>query len=121
MRRSAAVVLAFVFLLARFAPVAAHGNHAPPQGPGLWWDKDHPRFRQVEYAATALVGGGAIAMYYLLPPQRQPRFIGGVLFDEAVRNALRVRSPSALQTAWALSDAVDVALVALVFGIDSLA
>jgi membrane-associated phospholipid phosphatase len=60
-------------------------------------------------------------MYYLLPPQREPRFIGGVLFDEAVRNALRVRSPSALQTVWALSDAVDVALVVLVFGIDSLA
>jgi membrane-associated phospholipid phosphatase len=74
----------------------------------------------VEYVATAAVGGSAIAMYYLLPPQRTPRFIGGVLFDDAVRNALRVHSPSALRTIWALSDAVDVSLVALVFGLDSL-
>lgn len=74
----------------------------------------------MEYAATAVVGGAAIAMYYLLPAQRVPRFVGGILFDDAVRNALRVHSPSALQTVWALSDAVDVSLVALVFGLDSL-
>jgi membrane-associated phospholipid phosphatase len=59
-------------------------------------------------------------MYFLLPAQPQPHFVGGILFDDAVR-ALRVHSPSALQTSWALSDAVDVSLVALVFGLDSIA
>jgi membrane-associated phospholipid phosphatase len=60
-------------------------------------------------------------MYYLLSPQSEPHFVGGILFDDAVRNALRVHSTSALKTAWTLSDAVDVSLVAIVFGIDSVA
>lgn len=60
-------------------------------------------------------------MYFLLPPQPRPHWVGGILFDDAVRNALRVRSPSALKTVWALSDAVDIALVVIVYGVDSLA
>jgi hypothetical protein len=67
-----------------------------------------------------VVGGAAIAMYYGLPAQCEPRFVGGVLFDDALRNALRVRSPSALRAVWPTSDAVDVSLVVLVFGLDSL-
>jgi membrane-associated phospholipid phosphatase len=115
---------AVVFAVSSFAllaPVRAWADSPPPQDHSLRWDEDRPRFRPVEYAATAVVGGAAIAMYYLLPAQREPHFVGGILFDNAVRNALRVHSPSALQTVWALSDAVDVSLVALVFGLDSFA
>jgi membrane-associated phospholipid phosphatase len=100
--------------------VSAHAD-PPSQSQPLRWDEERPRFRPVEYALTGVVGASAIAMYFLLPPQREPRFIGGVLFDDSVRNALRVRSAAALKTVWALSDAVDVSLVALAFGLDSLA
>jgi membrane-associated phospholipid phosphatase len=116
-----AIVLA-ASLLASLAPASAWADPpAPLQDPGLRWDDEHPRFRPVEYAATAVVGGTAIAMYYLLPAQPTPRIVGGVLFDDSVRNALRVHSASTLKTVWALSDAVDVSLVVLVFGVDSLA
>jgi membrane-associated phospholipid phosphatase len=93
----------------------------PAQDRTLRWDDDRPKFRPVEYVTTGIVGVTAIWMYFALPPQKEPHWIGGILFDDAVRNALRVHSPAALRTVWALSDGVDVALVALVFGLDSLA
>jgi membrane-associated phospholipid phosphatase len=105
-------------LTSSFCSTAASAA-SPPQDE-LQWDEDHPRFRPIEYVVTGVVGPTAIAMYYMLPEQREPRFIGGVLFDDAVRNALRVRSPSALQAVWTASDAVDVSLVVLAFGVDSL-
>jgi membrane-associated phospholipid phosphatase len=119
MLRRGQVVLV-MSLLTLLAPVAAGADPAPSES-RLHWDDDLPRFRPVEYATTAAVGGAAIAMYYVLPAQREPRFVGGILFDDDMRNALRVHSPSALKTVWALSDAVDVSLAALVFGLDSLA
>jgi membrane-associated phospholipid phosphatase len=106
-------------LLLLLVPVCARAD-SPPED-GLRWDEDRPRFRPFEYPTTALVGGAAIAMYFEVPAQREPRFVGGILFDDAVRNALRVHSPAALRTVWAASDAVDVSLVVLVFGLDSLA
>jgi membrane-associated phospholipid phosphatase len=87
----------------------------------LRWPDDRPRFRIVEYVAAGVVGGAAIWMYFGLRPQAQPHWIGGILFDDAVRNTLRLRTAAAQQTAWAFSDAVDVGLVVLVFGLDSLA
>lgn len=102
------------------AQPASPTQNKPPDRK-LRWPEERPKFRVVEYVATGVVGGAAIAMYYLLPPQPQPHWVGPILFDDAVRKALRVRSPAALQTVWAFSDAVDVALVVLVFGVDSLA
>lgn len=87
----------------------------------LRWDEDVPRFRVSEYVATGILGAAGIAMYTWLPDQREPHWTGGILFDDAVRNAIRVRSPSALPTVWAFSDAVDVAVVVLAVGVDSLA
>lgn len=117
MRRVSTLLAA---LLVTLAPVAARAD-PPPPAHGLAWDEDWPQFRPVEYAATGVVGGAAIAMYFWLPAQPEPHWTGGILFDDAVRNALRVHSASALRTVWAVSDAVDVSLVALVFGLDSLA
>ena len=114
-------------LLGRTLVVVAYSMHgasvsaAEPPAEPLHWDEDKPKFRPIEYVATAVVGSAAIAMYFLLPPQPQPHWVGGILFDNAVRDALRVHSPSALRTVWALSDGVDVGLAALVVGVDSLA
>jgi membrane-associated phospholipid phosphatase len=60
-------------------------------------------------------------MYFLVRAQSQPHWVGGILFDNAVRNALRVHSASALQTVWAISDGLDAGLAVLTVGVDSLA
>jgi len=79
-----------------------------------------PRVRPVEYAVTGVTGLTALWMYFAVKPQPQPRWTGGVLFDDAVRNALRLRSPSALRAAWAASDVVGVSEVVLTVGLDSM-
>lgn len=85
----------------------------------LAWDESRPRFRPAEYVATGVVGIAAMAEYTWLPAQRQPHWVGGILFDDAVRNALRVRSPAALTTVWALADATGVTETVVVVGVDS--
>jgi membrane-associated phospholipid phosphatase len=85
----------------------------------LAWDPRWPRFRPIEYVVTGVGGPIAIGMYYLLKPQPTPNWIGGILIDDDVRDALRMRTNSGLKTVRALSDAADTVLVVLVFGVDS--
>jgi membrane-associated phospholipid phosphatase len=84
------------------------------------WNETWPRFRPVEYVVTGVLGPTAIAMYYLVPPQQNPHWIGGILFDDDVRNALRMRTTAGLKTVRWLSDAADSALVVLAVGLDSM-
>ncbi len=114
MRLLAVPALAVLLL----APASARADPAADPQPALHWDEDRPRFRPAEYVVTAVVGAAAWDMYYWLPSQPEPHWIGGILFDDAVRNAIRLRSPAALQTDWAFSDAVDGLLVGLVMGVD---
>src|SRR5579872_6723006 len=93
----------------------------PPSGPSaLRWTDERPRFAPLEYAVTVAAGTAAIAEYWLVPPQRQPRWVGGALFDDDVRCALQLPSASARHTAWVLADVVGVAEPVLVVGIDSM-
>jgi membrane-associated phospholipid phosphatase len=91
----------------------------PPSGPKLRWDESWPRFRPVEYVVTGVVGTGAIAEYIWLKGQGQPHWVGGVLFDDAVRNTLRLRSPAALAVVWTAADVVGVSAAVLAVGVDS--
>ena len=111
--KSLAIALAFLAI-----PASARGSDSTPDAP-LRWDEDRPRFRTGEYALTLLTGVEAIAMYYEVPPTRHPHWTGGILFDDAVRNALRVRSPGALRFVWTAADVLDSAEVAITVGIDS--
>jgi membrane-associated phospholipid phosphatase len=112
-----------VFLVVVLASVTtaatAHASD-PWQDATLRWDEDRPRFRPVEYAVTGVTGVVALSEYFFVRPQSQPHWSGGILFDDAVRDALRARSPSALRTVWALSDVVGVSGVVLTVGIDSM-
>jgi membrane-associated phospholipid phosphatase len=96
---------------------AQEGDSAPE--PPLRWDENRPRFRPLEYVATTTVGLAAIAEYVWLPAQREPHWVGGILFDDAARDALRLRSPAALPAAWTAADAVGVTSTVLVVGVDS--
>lgn len=86
---------------------------------GLRWNPEWPKFRPIEFVATGVLGPVAIAMYLYLPPQSQPHWIGGIVFDDGVRDAMRLRSPSALNTARVASDVIGTSLVIGVVGIDS--
>ncbi|HZU83932.1 MAG TPA: phosphatase PAP2 family protein [Polyangiaceae bacterium] len=86
----------------------------------LRWNPDWPRFRPVEFAVTAVTGPLAIAMYYMLRPQQDPHWVGGILFDDSVRAALRLRSADELRVVRTFADGVGVASVVLVVGVDSM-
>jgi len=98
---------------------SARAEDADPDGSALRWNPDWPRFQPLEFAVTGVLGPAAIAMYLYLPPQTEPRWVGGVGFDDAVRNALRLRSTSALKAVQGASDVVGTSLVVLVVGVDS--
>jgi membrane-associated phospholipid phosphatase len=112
------VALPFVMLVLAQA-VAPAPQVPPPDPPALKWSEEVPRFRASEYILTLTTGIAAIAEYVYLPEQKQPHWTGGVLFDDAVRSALRVPSPSTRQTLWQVAGVIGVSQVILVVGVDS--
>ena len=114
-------------MLLMLTPVAASAADPVPPAPQpeppakeLRWNEDWPRFRPVEYVVTGVVGPAAIVEYILLPGQRTPHWTGGNAFDDSIRNAVRLRSSSALAVAWTAADVVGVSVVVLAVGVDSL-
>ncbi|MGO9834044.1 MAG: phosphatase PAP2 family protein [Polyangiaceae bacterium] len=133
MAQIASVFLSMLMLLAtRSASASDPVSAAPPTAastsvlsdpapsPELRWNDDWPRFRLWEYAVTGTVGPAAIAEYIWLPGPSQPHWTGGILFDDAVRDALRLRSTSALRVAWTAADVVGVSVTVVAVGVDSL-
>ena len=86
----------------------------------LRWDETRPRFRPIEYVVTGVATPIAIAEYFAVSPASEPKWVGGILFDDAVRDALRLRSPAGLRAAWALADGMGVSLVLIVGVLDSI-
>jgi membrane-associated phospholipid phosphatase len=101
-------------------PVLPDPQAEPPPSKELQWNDDWPRFRPVEYVVTGVVGPAAIAEYIWLPGQRTPHWTATNAFDDAIRNAMRLRSASALSVAWTAADVVGVSVVVLAVGVDSL-
>jgi membrane-associated phospholipid phosphatase len=118
MRATAAtVVLALAGVL--LMPATARAADGDPDF-SLQWDESRPRFRPGEYAFTGVTGLFALWEYFFLPSSPTPRWIGRNAFDDAVHGALRVTSPSALQTLATLSDVVGGSEVVLTVGVDSM-
>jgi membrane-associated phospholipid phosphatase len=78
-------------------------------------------YHPLEAVGTALAGGAALAVVFGTKPAAEPRLAGGILFDDAVRDGLRLRSPGARDAARAVSDVTAVASLVVVLGVDSLA
>jgi len=72
---------------------------ATPPRRRLEWDPRWHRFRAVEYATTAATGLAAIAVFVFAKPSDHPKWIGPILFDTPLRNALRMRTRSGIQAA----------------------
>jgi membrane-associated phospholipid phosphatase len=75
---------------------------ARAESPSMW-RSDWPTFSPVEGVATVAAGAGTLTLLMLKPP-RDPRWEGGILFDDAVRGQLRLSSERARQRARSLGD-----------------
>jgi membrane-associated phospholipid phosphatase len=97
-------------LLATFALVLAlallPGSTARAADPSsVEWSEDWPRFRLWEGIATGLLGVQAATAGLLYPdPQRNWR--GGILFDDAIRDAVRLKTYDAREAARPYSDTI---------------
>ena len=89
------------------APAAASATPAPTRehtGEPLAWKWS--RFSAADYVITA-TGAGITLASAIIKPRPQHSLSGGILFDEAARNALR---PDGIQTRYQFRDASDVGL-----------
>ncbi len=75
---------------------------ATPENHSLW-RKEWPEFRISEGVATITAGLATVAIV-LIGPIDQPRWQGPILFDNAVRDTIRVNDPEARQTYRAVGD-----------------
>lgn len=92
--RGLRLVLAATLLLTAAAARAQDGAEVSVQSrPNLRWHEDWPRFRPIGYALTAASVLGAIGVTLLIDYPDEPRWSGGILFDDAARRALRARDP----------------------------
>jgi membrane-associated phospholipid phosphatase len=108
------------------APLDAAANPAPvaglpavPDRPGVPLVWKWSRFSTADYVITA-AGGATTLASAIIKPRSQALISGGILFDDAARDALR---PDGLQTRYTFRDASDVGVSLAVtwpFFVDSL-
>ncbi len=67
------------------------------------WRPSWPTFSRVEGVAT-LAAGLATGAFVLIGPAKEARWQGGILFDDAVRRNLRLKSESDRRTVRSLGD-----------------
>jgi membrane-associated phospholipid phosphatase len=86
----------------------------------LAWNPAWPRFRPSEYVVTGLAGAASLGIYLGIRNADPPHWTGGILFDEALRNALRLHTRKRLGTARFTSDVFALTTVTWVVGMDSM-
>ncbi len=97
-----------VLLGALLLPAAAHAEPAAAQpssndARGSMWRPEWPAFSWIEGTATVAGGVATLAFVLQTPPQR-PRWRGGILFDDTIRDRMRLESASARRQVRALGD-----------------
>ncbi len=114
MRRVAAVIAIVAF----GARTAAAAEPPRSESRGVRWDERWTRFRPVQYVTTAALFGGVIAAYTVL--DRPPRGYGGVLFDDAARDAFVSQTPEGRSRANRISTYLYLGVTAFPF-VDAIA
>ncbi len=76
------------------APPPAPEVAPPPPASTSMWRREWPTFSAVEGVGTVVAGAGTLVLFMLKPP-KDPRWEGGILFDDSVRSGLRLHSESA--------------------------
>ena len=109
-----ALTLAFLALGLALAPRARADDSR------LSWNPRWTRFQPVEYGVTGVAAASTFMLYFAVPDASQPRWLGSVLLDDSLRDALRLRSPEARDDARAASDLAALSTVVWAVGVDSL-
>lgn len=99
-------------LVAIVGALLANARPAMAESTPLEWNPTWPRVGAIEYTATAAAGAGALGVYLFVHTKTNPSWEGGIFFDDAVRDGLRLRSPGARDTIRAFSDGAAIATVA---------
>lgn len=98
MRRALGWCLALLLLgvsprAGRAASPAAESQEAQPRRAAAaatpLWRPEWPTFRAWEGASTIAAGVGTLVLFSIAPPT-EARWTGGILFDDAIRDALRI-------------------------------
>lgn len=88
---------------AALAAPAAPFSPSPSTPPPSMWRSEWPTFSPIEGVATIAAGAGTMVLFMLKPPS-DPRWQGGIWFDDGVRDGLRLNSESARKKARAWGD-----------------
>jgi membrane-associated phospholipid phosphatase len=96
--------------------LSGHVQAAEP----LAWNPAWHRFRPSEYVLTGVAAAASMGVYLGISNADPPRWTGGILFDEAVRNATRLHTRKRLGTARFTSDVFALTTVTWVVGLDSI-
>ena len=91
----------------------------PARSEALAWNPAWPKFRASEYVVTGIAGIGSIGAYFLLTEPSKPLWTGGILLDNEIRDAFRLRSPRSRDTARTLSNVTAVSATVIAVGVDS--
>ena len=98
------------------ADTPASPDEAPHR---LVWNPEWPRFRPIGYALTGASVLGALAVTLFIDYPSEGRWKGGILFDDALRNAWRARSPGVRDAVRIASDITLVTSIVQVGLLDS--
>lgn len=113
----------FTLLAALLLPTNAGAESPAPtaqsEAPAKLWRRSWPTFSWVEGGATIAAGVGTLVLA-LQPMPSKPRWQGGILFDDSVRDALRLESAQARQRARSIGDLPYYAAPAIPLLIDPL-
>jgi membrane-associated phospholipid phosphatase len=100
------------------AQAPARADDPPPQPSRVEWSPSWPRFRLWEYAGTAAFGAATWYVDRNNPPLAEPRWRGGILFDDAARGWLRAGTPEGRARANQVSNVLWLGGSAVPFVID---
>ena len=110
----------FAIVLAALVATSTSTADEVQAGNDLTWNPAWPKFRPLEYVLTGAAGVASIGVYFYLKPPSEPKWTGGILFDDSARDALRLRSPQGLARIRSMSDITALSAAVLVIGVDSI-
>lgn len=94
---------------------------ADPQYTGPFtWDTAWQRFSNLEYGLTGAVGVADFAIYFYVPGRTEPRWTGGILLDDILRDSFRARTPEGRHAARTASDITALSSMGWAIAIDSM-
>jgi membrane-associated phospholipid phosphatase len=117
LRRLALARLSFAFACF-FSCQHAQADEAKRAG-RLEWNAAWPKFRASEYAVTGIAGAASVGIFFFVGSKLEPRWLGGILFDDEIRSDLRLSTPELRHAARTASNWTAASAVLWAVGVDS--